>query len=316
MKAYVFVIQILILAFCLASLVPAATLEVVSNNRTIWTNNERDWSYSTPVKPHPAWPVDMQADSKAEWIWSYDGEPGLKDFGPLHFRQFLNVPPCSGKLTGTLRINADNGYIVYLNGKLLGSELGQDIEDGNPLDWLWVKGARETGQHFWSKSKEYKLTDKELVSDTNILDIYVVNWIAYRTANGRWTYVGVGDLNPGAMCFAAEVNYSARVHMKVTPDTLFTASSGKSIKVRVDGIPETWRSNWKELKLNGVIAPTDAKFLGGAALIGAMELSYDRSEVQDFVKSDLSQVVWPKEYTLWLDYLDFYGEDQVKLGSD
>lgn len=298
-----------------------ATVNVVSDSSTIWTQGSGEWNYSVLVTPHPAWPTDLATGYGAQWIWSVDGVLPETSYGPLHFRQFIKVPPHQGALSGTLRVNADNGYIIYLNGQLLGFETGQALQSGDPLDWMWTgatsdKAPTDSDEKFWSKSVEYVLDDSVLVTDTNILDIYAVNWFSYYTLRGRWIKVGVGQLNPGAVAFAAQVNYTPAVPMKVTPDTLFTYSSGNTIKVTIDPSPPGWRDNWQSLLLNGVIPPVEVQYVGGSAWDGAMNLIYDRTVVQDYIRAYIGEGVWPATFLLYLQYNGYATEKAVNLGAN
>ena len=132
----------------------------------------------------------------AEWIWdTYRTEYFIRG-DIVTFEKTFNVPGVPNG--GTLYITADNGYVVWLNGNLVGNSMLQPW-DINHLTEPYV------GTNDWMTVENYTIPSSKLVQGNNVLQITAIN--EYMQTDDGHPGPGTEDANPAGLIFQLDISY-------------------------------------------------------------------------------------------------------------
>ena len=152
-----------------------------------WGTGDDGWALAVPCWTHPSW-VSI-APAGATWIWtSYQIVPAteyntLPPEGYRTFRKEFDIPSGVYNITGSISINADNAYVLLVNGVVVDSEGAMD----NPLIG--------PDNHEWNTLRTTALTN--LVVGTNTIEVHALNYFN----------TGSGTSNPAALVFSLTAQY-------------------------------------------------------------------------------------------------------------
>jgi hypothetical protein len=113
---------------------PLRSFQSCSWKVQVWTGDAEAWSaparWTMGIVPPDAWPAgwigagaqDGEAPEGAGWIWTPDEAEGLMHPpGTRYFRWKVKLPDASAVADGTVVMTADNGFVLYVNGRQAGS---------------------------------------------------------------------------------------------------------------------------------------------------------------------------------------------------
>ena len=296
---------VIFLCVALAASVWAGTTTVISDDACVFTDDNVNWNQAVEVT-YPAWIAelaamgqeDLTANYGAQFIWACPLPVSEACFGPYVFAKIFYLPP-SPVYDGWIKITADNCYVLSVNGQHIGGQL-QNPSPNDPNGWRSVE--------------TYILDETVLRPGWNIVSAEATNWLTHYDSAGNPYLLPAGDNNPAGVIFAAQIQHRDFVPFKVTPQALNNTSNGKTVMLHIPAAPASWHANWQALLLWGDIAPIDAKDIGGAASDGAMNVIYDRAEVEAWLTANVYNAgAWEGRYTFWVEYDGFYGEDNIKI---
>jgi len=290
---------------------PGCPVKVVSDSYTLWEASDGTWQNAVEVTPHPAWPTDLVDQYDAKWIWSElddNGYVALEDFGPVHFRRYFVLPPWAKVTNAQISCGADNAYVLYVNGQLIGKDVGPGLQD------LATTGMTEGGPpHLWEHPETYQLPNDLLQPGLNVIDCYGVNWLTYypKLDSTKETNSGIGESNPAAVIFALTAECQVHWYIRVTPRTLNNCSSGKYVMVRVYSPVDISNVDPSQVLLNDTLLPKRWQRPGGASNSRTLHLFYSRSEVQQLLEN--ATPIECNLYRIWVTYDNFYGQDRIRV---
>ncbi|MHC4648611.1 MAG: hypothetical protein ACYTBJ_24405, partial [Planctomycetota bacterium] len=117
-------VVVLFLLSCGKTLNAAVTvLELVSDEATEWSADGISWEPTVACWIHPYWP-DI---SGATWVWrtfqtDVAWEYANVPTGGWYFRKVFTVPHAAYDISGSIEINGDNAYLLYVNGVEIGGD--------------------------------------------------------------------------------------------------------------------------------------------------------------------------------------------------
>lgn len=195
---------LLVVALALSlGLVPAVSVSAAMTTQTIvsdantqywswgsdstWGTGDETWEDAVPCWTHGSW-VSI-APVGATWIWTSSQINPLTEYNTLPpegyrtFKRTFEIPASAYNITGSISINADNAYVLLVNGVVVDSEGAM----GNPLVG--------PDNHEWSTLRTTTLTN--LVVGTNTIEVHALNYLN----------TGSGTSNPAALVFSLTTEY-------------------------------------------------------------------------------------------------------------
>ena len=153
---------------------------------TTWGTDDDGWVPAVPCYVHPSWPP-KPPPSGAAWIWRVNQVNPATEYNtlpPEGYRKFQKVfdIPSSVITSGTITINADNAYELYINGSLVDAEGAMSKDGPDYQEWRTVRTTDCTG---------------DLQAGTNTIEIRAIsyfNWGSYTS-------------NPSGLIFASDITW-------------------------------------------------------------------------------------------------------------
>jgi len=152
-----------------------------------WGTADDGWVAAVPCWVHPSWPAPVSL-SGATWIWRVNRVNPAIEYNTLPpegyrtFRKVFDIPSSAVNITGTITINADNAYELYINGSLVDSEGAMSKDGPDKSEWNTVRTTDCTSA---------------LQTGTNTIEIHAIGYFFWGTYSS----------NPAGVIYKLRVDY-------------------------------------------------------------------------------------------------------------
>ncbi|MCK4952540.1 hypothetical protein KAS14_01970 [Candidatus Bathyarchaeota archaeon] len=138
-------------------------LTVVSDDSTEWSVQGTNHDPAVECWSHPEW----GSIDEATWVWiSEETDPAWEyenvPDGGWYFYKIFHIPIGSKKIIGTITLNADNAFELYVNDEYIGGD-GSMNKDGP-----------DSGECEWKTPETFEITES-LKPGKNIVTIRAIN---------------------------------------------------------------------------------------------------------------------------------------------
>lgn len=165
-----------------------ATLTVVSNDTVQWSANGTTWQAAVPCWVDSVWPTSSSI-ADASWIWMEENTNPAEEYadvpaGGWYFQKTFDLPASASDIAGSISIDADNAFELYVNGTDVGGEgvLDKTGDTSNTGTWATIMTFDLAGL---------------LQPGTNTILVRAINYFDY----------GSSSSNPAGLIFEANVTY-------------------------------------------------------------------------------------------------------------
>lgn len=162
----------IIALFVLMAVVSAQTMNIVSDETTLYTYDEDlGWNNAVLAWVHPNWPVV----GSGQWIWTsyHTSEEEAVNGTGASFKKIIVLPDDATNIQASITMDADNWFFLSLDNDFVGQN----------MDWQYP-------QTF----------DLNLHPGENVLYVFVMNT---PLNNGNW------ETNPTGLVFSGQVTYDS-----------------------------------------------------------------------------------------------------------